>query len=64
MSPDRPGEPPPEQPARLPDATPGRDEHSTGEDLCPRCGGSGELDGKPCSECGGSGTVIVRIHES
>ena len=64
MSSDRPGEPAPEEPARLPDALPGRGEHSTGEDLCPECGGSGKVDGEGCPECGGSGTVIVRIHES
>ena len=58
------GEPPPERPERLPDAVPAPDEHATGDDLRPRCGGSGELDGATCGECGGEGTVRVRIHES
>ncbi len=30
----------------------------SGEDICPRCGGSGEIDGEPCEECAGSGRVI------
>ena len=31
----------------------------TGEDVCPRCEGSGKLEGQACPDCGGSGTVIV-----
>lgn len=41
------------------DAAPGTP--GTGEDLCPRCGGSGELDGGECPNCGGSGKVIEGI---
>ncbi|HEX2528894.1 MAG TPA: hypothetical protein VHL31_21700 [Geminicoccus sp.] len=39
-----------------PPGTPG-----TGEDICPKCMGSGEFDGQRCSECGGSGKVISGI---
>jgi DnaJ-class molecular chaperone len=33
----------------------------TGENVCRRCAGSGEVDGGPCPECGGSGKVIEGI---
>lgn len=33
----------------------------TGEDVCPRCGGSGRRDGSQCAHCGGTGRVIVVI---
>ncbi|MBR0552386.1 hypothetical protein [Stakelama marina] len=33
----------------------------TGEDICPRCNGSGRIDGKTCPECGGSGKVTEGI---
>ena len=33
----------------------------TGEDLCPKCSGSGKLEGKSCEECDGTGKVIVGI---
>ena len=39
-----------------PPGTPG-----TGEDLCPKCSGSGKLENKPCEECGGTGKVITGI---
>ncbi len=39
-----------------PEGTPG-----TGLDVCPACGGSGRLDGKPCSNCEGTGQVNVGI---
>jgi hypothetical protein len=39
-----------------PEGTPG-----TGEDLCPRCGGSGRIDAGPCPDCGGTGKVNVGI---
>lgn len=29
----------------------------TGEDICPDCGGSGDLRGAPCPTCGGTGKV-------
>ena len=41
------------------DAAPGTP--GTGEDLCPRCGGSGKLGGAPCPECEGAGKVIVGV---
>lgn len=34
---------------------------STGEDVCPDCGGSGEKDGKDCPNCGGTGKIIRGI---
>lgn len=33
----------------------------SGENLCPRCGGSGRIEGDECSECGGTGKVIEGI---
>lgn len=39
-----------------PPGTPG-----TGEDICPRCGGSGKLGASDCPECGGTGKVTVGI---
>jgi DnaJ-class molecular chaperone len=33
----------------------------TGEALCPRCGGSGDVDGEICPECEGSGRVVQGI---
>ena len=33
----------------------------TGENLCPVCGGSGNVDGSPCENCGGSGKIIAGI---
>lgn len=34
---------------------------STGEDVCPQCGGSGRLGANACPNCLGSGKVIVGI---
>lgn len=39
-----------------PAGTPG-----TGEDVCPRCGGSGRLGGRSCPDCQGTGKVNVGI---
>ncbi|HMC17188.1 MAG TPA: hypothetical protein VKI18_16245 [Albitalea sp.] len=39
-----------------PPGTPG-----TGEDVCPRCGGSGRLANGPCPECDGTGKVTRGI---
>lgn len=39
-----------------PPGTPG-----TGEDVCPRCGGSGRDGGTPCPDCGGTGKVTRGI---
>lgn len=33
----------------------------TGEDVCPRCGGTGRLDGSACPDCAGTGKVNVGI---
>lgn len=49
---------PPMNPADdAPAGTPG-----TGEDICPRCRGSGSLDdGKPCPDCDGTGKIVEGI---
>ncbi|MEJ7929926.1 hypothetical protein WG922_08070 [Ramlibacter sp. AN1015] len=39
-----------------PAGTPG-----TGEGVCPRCGGSGRLEGGSCPDCAGTGKVTVGI---
>lgn len=39
-----------------PPGTPG-----TGEALCPRCAGSGALNGQRCPECDGTGIVVQGI---
>jgi hypothetical protein len=33
----------------------------TGPDVCPKCGGTGQVDGQPCANCDGTGTVTVGI---
>lgn len=33
----------------------------TGEDVCPKCNGSGRLQGSECVNCGGTGKVIHGI---
>ena len=33
----------------------------TGEDVCPKCGGRGTVDGATCPECEGTGKVNVGI---
>lgn len=33
----------------------------TGENVCPACGGSGHVDGRPCPNCEGTGRVTVGI---
>jgi len=33
----------------------------SGENVCRRCGGSGQLGEKPCPDCGGSGRVVTPI---
>ena len=37
------------------------EEPSAGENVCPRCEGSGRVGGEACSDCGGSGTVIEAV---
>lgn len=39
-----------------PPGTPG-----TGEDVCPKCNGSGQLEGKACQNCRGTGKVTRGI---
>jgi DnaJ-class molecular chaperone len=34
---------------------------STGVDVCPRCVGSGVVDGEDCPECGGTGEVVEGV---
>jgi hypothetical protein len=47
----------PEHPGDVaPAGTPG-----TGEAICPRCDGRGDIDGRPCPDCGGSGKVVEGI---
>jgi hypothetical protein len=41
---------------QAPAGTPG-----TGENICPKCGGKGSLQGKKCEHCGGTGKVIEGI---
>jgi hypothetical protein len=51
------GAQPPMSPGdEAPPGTPG-----TGEDVCPRCGGSGKLAGGDCPVCQGTGKVTVGI---
>ena len=39
-----------------PPGTPG-----AGENICPTCAGTGELDGAACQTCGGTGKVIEEV---
>jgi hypothetical protein len=39
-----------------PPGTPG-----TGEDVCPRCGGTGSVEGGDCPDCAGTGQVIREV---
>ena len=39
-----------------PTGTPG-----TGEDVCPRCNGSGKIEGNTCPDCNGTGTITRGI---
>jgi hypothetical protein len=41
---------------QAPEGTPG-----TGENVCPRCGGSGRVGAETCPECQGTGKVTVGI---
>ena len=40
----------------VPPGTPG-----SGEDVCPRCGGSGRIEAQPCDNCSGSGKITRAI---
>ena len=35
-----------------------------GENVCPACAGSGDVDGRPCGECDGSGTVEETVADA
>ncbi len=37
------------------------EEHSTGENVCPDCGGSGKRDEGECPTCSGTGRVVEGI---
>ncbi len=39
-----------------PPGTPG-----TGEDVCPRCHGSGKINSGDCPDCGGTGKIVEGI---
>lgn len=41
------------------DATPGTP--GTGEDICPKCKGTGKLNGADCDNCGGTGKIVEGI---
>lgn len=34
---------------------------NSGDNICPKCGGSGQLDGRICQNCGGTGVVIEAV---
>jgi DnaJ-class molecular chaperone len=63
---DQPAGQAPGQPSRAQAATSPGDEApvgtpGTGENVCPRCGGTGRLGASACPECGGTGKVNVGI---
>jgi DnaJ-class molecular chaperone len=33
----------------------------TGENICPECKGTGQVDAHPCRNCGGSGKIIEGV---
>jgi hypothetical protein len=41
---------------QVPEDAPG-----AGENLCPACGGSGQVEGTDCETCGGTGTVTEGV---
>lgn len=41
------------------DAAPGTT--GTGEDICPKCKGTGKLNGTDCENCGGTGKIVEGI---
>jgi len=36
----------------------------SGENTCPKCGGSGRIDEKACPDCGGTGKVIEIVGDA
>ncbi|TWO71588.1 hypothetical protein FN976_09430 [Caenimonas sedimenti] len=56
-----PGQPSAAQPPMRPGDEAPEGTAGTGEDVCPRCGGSGRLGASSCPECAGTGRVTVGI---
>ena len=50
---------PKETPGNVDEVEPGTP--GSGENVCRRCGGGGQLSDKPCPDCGGSGKVVTPI---
>ncbi|HYH18223.1 MAG TPA: hypothetical protein VD995_06360 [Azospirillum sp.] len=36
----------------------------TGEQVCPRCGGTGRAEAGPCPDCGGSGRIVAIVGDA
>ena len=36
----------------------------SGDNVCPRCGGSGRIEGEPCPACDGSGKVTTLVGDA
>ncbi len=36
-------------------------DNGSGENVCPECSGTGQVDGKECTACQGTGTVVEPI---
>jgi len=43
---------------------PPADGAQVGENTCPACAGTGEVDGVGCATCGGSGTVVEPVGDA
>ena len=54
--------------AQQPDMNPGDEvapgTEQSGENVCPRCAGTGRVDDQPCAFCGGSGRVIELVGDA
>lgn len=44
-----------------PEQSPAPDQFGVGTEPCPRCGGTGQLNGQRCAHCEGTGYVTVTI---
>ena len=42
----------------------GPDDPQVGENTCPECGGTGQVDGQECPVCGGSGEVVELVGDA
>jgi len=40
------------------------DTKQTGENICPTCSGSGQMNQKPCTDCGGTGTITAIVGDA